>query len=62
MNSIEAAPSKASVLVYNPLAYTRIHNEGRICSPPTVTPKMRKCFLAQYYKAGDKSGGNETEL
>ena len=62
MSSIEAAPSKASVLVYNPLAYTRIHNEGRICSPPTVTPKMRKCFLAQYYKAGDKSGGNETEL
>ena len=34
MSSIEAVPSKASVLVYNPLAYTRIHNEGRICSPP----------------------------
>ena len=62
MSSIEAVPSKASLLVYNPIAYTHIHNEGRICSPPTVTPKMRKCFLAQYYKAGDKSGGNEAEL
>ncbi len=30
--------------------------------PPTVTPKMRKCFLAQYYKAGDKSRGSEAEL
>ena len=28
MSSIEAVPSKASVLVYNPVAYTRIHNEG----------------------------------
>jgi len=28
MSSIEAVPSKASVLVYNPIAYTRIHNEG----------------------------------
>ncbi len=31
-------------------------------STPTVTPKMRKWFGAQYYKAGDKSGGNEAEL
>ena len=31
-------------------------------STPTVTPKMRKRFGAQYYKAGDKSGGNEAEL
>ena len=62
MSSIEAVPSKASVLVFNPVAYARIHNEGRIYSPPTVTPKMRKCFLAQYYKAGGKSGGSEAEL
>ncbi len=34
MSSIEAVPSKASLLVYNPIAYTHIHNEGRICSPP----------------------------
>ena len=28
MSSIEATPRKASVLVYNPVAYARIHNEG----------------------------------
>ena len=39
MSSIEAVPSKASVLVYNPLAYTRIHNEGEdMCSPPPRSP------------------------
>lgn len=39
MSSIEAVPSKASVLVYNPLAYTRIHNEGEdMCSPPPRPP------------------------
>lgn len=30
MSSIEALLGTASVLVYNPIAYTRIHNEGRI--------------------------------
>ena len=45
MSSIEAAPSKASVLVYNPAAYTRIHNEGRICSPPHGHPQDEKVFL-----------------
>ena len=34
MSSIEALLGTASVLVFNPVAYTRIHNEGRICSPP----------------------------
>gem|GEM_PF-5651962 len=39
MSSIEAEPSKASVLVYNPIAYTRIHNEGEdMCSPPPQSP------------------------
>ena len=39
MSSIEAVPSKASVLVYNPIAYTRIHNEGEdTCSPPPRSP------------------------
>ena len=39
MSSIEAVPSKASVLVYNPIAYTRIHNEGEdMCSPPPRSP------------------------
>ncbi|WP_299351272.1 hypothetical protein [uncultured Porphyromonas sp.] len=33
-SSIEALLGTASILMYNPLAYTRIHNEGRICSPP----------------------------
>ena len=63
MSSIEAVPSKASVLVFNPVAYARIHNEGGdMVSTPTVTPKMKKCFLVQYYKAGGKSGGSEAEL
>lgn len=43
MSSIEAVPSKASLLVYNPIAYTYIHNEGGdMISTPTVTPKMKK--------------------
>ena len=63
MSSIEAVPSKASVLVFNPVAYARIHNEGGdMVSTPTVTPKMKKWFWTQYYKAGGKSGGNEAEL
>ena len=39
MSSIEAVPSKASVIVFNPVAYARIHNEGRICSPPRLPPR-----------------------
>jgi len=42
MSSIEAVPSKASVLVFNPVAYARIHNEGGDMLPPMVTLKMRK--------------------
>nr|WP_314750632.1 hypothetical protein [uncultured Porphyromonas sp.] len=62
MSSIEAVPSKASVLVFNPVAYARIHNEGGdMVSTPTVTPKMKKWFWAQYYNAGGKSGGSEAE-
>ena len=34
MSSIEAVPSKASVLVYNPVVYARIHNEGGDTVPP----------------------------
>ena len=63
MSSIEEALlGTTSVLVYNPLAYTRIHNEGVDMLPPTVPPKMKKWFWAQYYKAGDKSGGSVAEL
>ena len=51
MSSIEALLGAASVLMYNPIAYTRIHNEGGdMVSTPTVTSKMRKWFWAQYYK------------
>ena len=42
MSSIEALLGTTSVLVYNPVAYTRIHNEGGDMPTPTVTPKMRK--------------------
>ncbi len=62
MSSIEAVPSKASVLVFNPVAYTRIHNEGGDMLPPMVTLKMRTWFWAQYYKTGGKSRGSEAEL
>ena len=63
MSSIEALLGTASVLVFNPVAYARIHNEGGdIVSTPTVTLKMKKWFWAQYYKAGGKSGGSEAEL
>lgn len=45
MSSIEAVPSKASLLVYNPIAYAHIHNEGGdMISTPTVTPKMKSGF------------------
>nr|DAM76422.1 MAG TPA: tail morphogenesis protein [Caudoviricetes sp.] len=62
MSSIEAVPSRASVLVYNPVPYARIHNEGgMLISNPTVTPKMRKWFWAQYYHAGGDKGGEAAE-
>ena len=62
MSSIEALLGTTSVLVYNPVAYTRIHNEGGDMLPPTVTLKMRTWFWAQYYKTGGKSRGSEAEL
>lgn len=40
MSSIKAVPSKASLLVYNPIAYTYIHNEGGdMISPPRLPPR-----------------------
>lgn len=57
MNSIEAIPAKGSVLVYNPVPYSVIHNEGgSMLSFPNVTPKMRRFFWAQYFNAGGKKG------
>ena len=38
MSSIEAVPSKASVLVYDPVVYARIHNEGGDMLPPHGHP------------------------
>ena len=62
MSSIEAVPSKASVLVQSRSLHTHTQRGRGYGLPPTVTPKMKKWFWAQYYKAGDKSGGNEAEL
>ena len=62
MSSIEALLGTTSVLVFNPVAYTRIHNEGGDMLPPMVTLKMRTWFWAQYYKTGGKSRGSEAEL
>ena len=62
MNSIEAIPAKGSVLVYNPVLYSGIHNEGGgMLSFPNVTPKMRRFFWAKYFNAGGKKGGEEAE-
>ena len=64
MSSIKAVPSKASVLVYNPIAYTRTQRgRGYVFSPPHGHPQDEKVFFeTQYYKAGDKSGGSVAEL
>ena len=62
MSSIEATPRKASVLVYNPVAYARIHNEGGdLDVSPTLTPKMRRFAWAKYYELGGKAGSEEAE-
>lgn len=62
MSSIEATPRKAAVLVYNPVAYARIHNEGgEFDTYPTLTPKMRRYAWARYYELGGKKGSEEAE-
>ena len=45
MSSIEAVPSKATVLVFNPVAYTRIHNEGGDMVSPHGHPQNKKVIL-----------------
>ncbi len=62
MNSIEAVPGKGSVLVYNPVPYASIHNDGGLVnSSSTVTSKMRRFFWAKYFASGGKNGGAEAE-
>lgn len=62
MSSIEAIPRKAEVLVYNPVAYARLHNEGgEFDVYPTLTPKMRRYAWARYYELGGKQGSEEAD-
>lgn len=49
-SSIDFRPITAGFVVFTPVAYARIHNEGGETNPK-VTPKMRRFAWAKYYEA-----------
>lgn len=49
-SSIDFRPITAGFVVFTPVAYARIHNEGGETNPK-VTPKMRRYAWAKYYEA-----------
>jgi len=49
-SSIDFRPITAGFIVFTPIAYARIHNEGGETNP-SVTPKMRRFAWAKYYEA-----------
>ena len=46
-NEIKGTSSANRAVIYNPLPYAEIHNEGGTI---TITPKMRRFFWAMYFK------------
>lgn len=49
-SSVDYRAGTASFVVFTPVAYARIHNDGGVTNP-NVTPKMRRFAWAKYYEA-----------
>lgn len=59
-SSIDMRTGPARFVVFTPVVYARIHNEGGETNP-TVTPKMRKFAWAKYFEATGITKGMDKE-